>query len=135
MAELKDRFVYSTAAFHRLLCFVGVNPFPERKWANVWSSFCFFLVFQGSLYVYIVRSIPHLQGFFEFENLMPLIDRSVRFYCVSITQLVLVLRLSRTLNSYCNKLQSIDTNLNRPDLSGIRFCSITGVAFILLMVI
>ena len=135
MAEFKDRFVYSTAAFHRLLCFVGINPFPECKWVHIWSGLFFFLVFQTSVYVYIKRSIPHLHGFFELDNLMPLIDRSVRFFCVSITQLVLVIRLSRILNSFCNNLKSIDTELNRPDLSGIRFCSITGMTFILLMVI
>ena len=135
MAELKDRFVYSTAAFHRLLCFVGINPFPECKPANIWSGFCFFLVFQASLYVYINRSIPHFHGFFELDNLIALIDRSVRLFCVSMTQMALVFKLSRLLNSFCRKLQSVDTKLNRPDLSGIRFLSITGVTSILLMVI
>ncbi len=101
MVQLKNRFNSSAAGLHRLLCFLGLDPAPESKCkTNIWRWLCFLVMSQAGLFVFLVRSAPHLKGFLiNVLATLPLLDRSIRLFSVSFIHLILLLKLGRILYS------------------------------------
>lgn len=133
---LRNRFVRSTASLRKLLHIFGLDFASHSKWAKTWSGICYSLVFQAGLYVLLDRSHDHIYDFFiSLEHLIPILDRTIRFFSISLLHLVLVLKLRQALNSFCNRLESVDFRSHQPDLTKIRISSIAGVVWILLLVI
>lgn len=132
MTELKGRFFRSATSLFRLLRLVGLNP--SRK-TQLWGGICFLIIFQAGTYIFIERSIPHLNGFFRSLNdMIPVLDRSARLVSTCVVFLSLVFKLHKTMEVYCQLLEPVDNQLRRPDLKSIRFTSIIGVVWILFVV-
>lgn len=136
MTQLRNRFHGSAVGLHRLLYFLGLDPAPGSKCkTNIWGWFCFLVMLQGGLYVFILRSFPHLKGFLiNFPATLPLLDRSVRFFSVCSVHLILLLKLGRILDCFCHRLNSVDLKLNQPNLSQVRKLSVAGVVWTLFVV-
>ena len=142
MTELRGRFERSTSALRRLLRIFGLdltdrdrNGFRGSKWLNIWSYFIFWLFFQAGFYMLLERS-RHLDSFFlSLDQLVPILDRFSRFFAICLVHAILICKLNRTVELFCHKLEPIDFQLSRPDLSNIRFSSIAGVLWTLLVVL
>ena len=134
MTQLRSRFNGSAVGLHRLLSILGFDPAPGFK-RKIWGWICFILVLQSGLYVFLVRSFPHLKGFLiNFSATLPLLDRSVRLFGVCLVHLILILKLGGILDSFCHQLNSVDSKLNQPNLSQIRKLSGAGLVWTLFVV-
>ena len=136
MVQLKNRFNSSAAGLHRLLCFLGLDPAPESKCkTNIWGWLCFLVMSQAGLFVFLVRSAPHLKGFLiNLPATLPLLDRSIRLFSVSFIHLILLLKLGGILDSMCRQLDLVDLELHQPNLLQVRKVSIAGVFWTLFVV-
>lgn len=136
MVQLRNRFNGSAAGLHRLLYFLGLDPPPGSKCkTNIWGWLCFMVMSQAGLFVFLVRSAPHLKGFLiNLPATLPLFDRSIRLFSVSFIHLILLLKLGRILDSMCRQLNSVDLELHQPNLSKVRKVSIAGVFWTLFVV-
>lgn len=131
MTELRERFVYSASALFRVLYFVGL----ELTRTKIWSGICFLLIFQAGLYIAIERSIPHFNGFFQnMDHMIPVVDRFARFFSTCVVFFLMILKLDKIIHSFCHLLEPVDHQLQRPDLSWVRYTSIAGVTWIVLLV-
>lgn len=136
MVQLMNRFNSSAAGLHRLLCFLGLDPAPESKCkTNIWGWLCFLVMSQAGLFVFLVRSAPHLKGFLiNLPATLPLLDRSIRLFSVSFIHLILLLKLGGILDSMCRQLDLVDLELHQPNLLQVRKVSIAGVFWTLFVV-
>ncbi len=107
MEQLRNRFNGSAAGLHRLLCFLGLDFAPGSKCKpNIWGWLCFLVMSQAGLFVFIVRSAPHLKGFLiTLRATLPLLDRSIRLFSISFIHLILLLKLGRIMDSLVSSTQ------------------------------
>ncbi|KAI9553016.1 hypothetical protein GHT06_020903 [Daphnia sinensis] len=134
MTGLRKRFNGSASGLHRLLRYLGLDSTTgSSKWkTKLWGSIVFFVMSQAGLYVFVMRSLPHFKGFLvKLNATIVLFDRLTRFLCGYTIQLVLLLKLDRFLDSFCNQLNPVDVQLCLPKLSGVRRVAIAGVVWIL----
>ncbi|EFX83730.1 hypothetical protein DAPPUDRAFT_315648 [Daphnia pulex] len=133
MVQLRNRFNGSAAGLHRLLYFLGLDPAPGSKCKTIiWGWLCFMVMSQAGLFVFLVRSAPHLKGFLiNLPATLPLFDRSIRLFSVSFIHLILLLKLGGILDSMCRQLNLVDLELHQPNLSKVRKVSIAGVIWTL----
>lgn len=90
---------------------------------------------QAGLFVFLVRSAPHLKGFLiNVLATLPLLDRSIRLFSVSFIHLILLLKLGGILDSMCRQLDLVDLELHQPNLLQVRKVSIAGVFWTLFVV-
>lgn len=136
MVELRNRFNGSAAVLYRLLYFLGLDPAPGSKCrTRIWGWLCFLVMSQAGLFVFLVRSAPHLKGFLiNLPATLPLLDRSIRLFSVSFIHLILLLKLGGILDSMCRQLDLVDLELHQPNLLQVRKVSIAGVFWTLFVV-
>jgi len=136
MVQLRNRFNGSAAGLHRLLRFLGLDLAPRSKYkTKIWRWLCFLVILQAGLFIYLVRSFPHLKGFLlNLPATLPLLDRSIRLFSISSVHLILLLKLGRILDSLCRQLNSVDLKLHQPNLSQVRKVSNAGLFWIFFVV-
>jgi hypothetical protein len=136
MVELRNRFNGSAAGLYRLLYFLGLDPATGSKCkTRIWGWLCFLVMSQAGLFVFLVRSAPHLKGFLiNLPATLPLLDRSIRLFSVSFIHLILLLKLGGILDSMCRQLDLVDLELHQPNLLQVRKVSIAGVFWTLFVV-
>ncbi|XP_059352516.1 uncharacterized protein LOC132088211 [Daphnia carinata] len=134
MTGLRNRFNGSASGLHRLLRFLGLDSATgSSKWkTKLCGSIVFLVMSQAGLYVFVIRSLPHFKGFLvKLIASIILFDRFTRFFSVCSIHLVLLLKLNRFLDSFCNQLNPVDIQLCLPKLSGVRRFATAGVVWTL----
>lgn len=137
MTGLRNRFNGSASGLYLLLRFLGFDSATEfSTWkTKLLGSIVFLVMSQAGLYVFVMRSLPHFKGFLvKLTATITLLDRFIRFFSVCSIHLVLLLKLDRFMDSFCNQLNPVDLQLCLPKLTSVRRFAIAGVLWILFVV-